>query len=463
MLRKGGLRTALLGSAATAAIISIAGPASAGGFAVREQSTEFQGMSFAGNSAAGGGLSGMFWNPAVAAYAPVGIYSESHYAAIIGRSEITGDLFQCAGAVVNGTCATGANLGATLGLQRDSGDLAKDAIVPSSYMSYRLSEKLVVALSVNSPFGLVTEPTNRLYTGSGFARTSEIKTYNFSPTLAYRLTPALAIGVGLQIEHIEGRLKSAASVAATGLRTQNFTVQGDDTAFGYTAGINWQPTSATHIGLGYRSSIDHTLEGTAYVTGNTALTGGGIRAGATLPEIVTLGLRQGINERLTLLGSIEWTHWKRLEKLDVVCANNQSPSALCPINGNLVTSLDLRWSDGWFFSLGGEYKYSDKLTLRTGLAYEVSPVRDATERPHRVPDADRVWASVGATYKWSEMMAFDVAYSHIFVDDAPIDRTARDLGLGNVRFIGHADTSVDIFSASLKIKLGGGERSDSLK
>ena len=46
-----------------------------GGFAVREQSAEYQGMSFAGNAAAGGGLSGMFWNPAVAAFAPRGLYS----------------------------------------------------------------------------------------------------------------------------------------------------------------------------------------------------------------------------------------------------------------------------------------------------------------------------------------------------------------------------------------------------
>ena len=189
-----GLRSVLLASGAFGALMCSTGLAQAGGFAVREQSTEFQGMSFAGNAAGGGGLSGMFWNPAVAAFAPAGIYTESHFATIIGRVEITGDAF--AGA-------------ANLGLGRESGDIAKDAIVPSSYLSYRISNNLVFAFGTNSPFGLVTEPSNRAWAGQTFARTSEIKTYNFNPTLAYRVSSTIAIGVGLQIEHIEGRLKNS--------------------------------------------------------------------------------------------------------------------------------------------------------------------------------------------------------------------------------------------------------------
>ena len=93
----------------------------AGGFGVREQSTEFQGMSFAGNATSGGGLSGMYWNPAVAAYAPAGLYTESHYAGIFGDVEIMG----------RNQFGTG---------RADSGNIAKGAAVPASYMSYRLND-----------------------------------------------------------------------------------------------------------------------------------------------------------------------------------------------------------------------------------------------------------------------------------------------------------------------------------
>jgi long-chain fatty acid transport protein len=430
------MRGLLLASGTLGALCAATAGAEAGGFAVREQSTEFQGMSFAGNGAAGGGLSGMFWNPAVAAFAPVGIYSEAHYAVILGNVEITGDVF------------TG---GVNLGLPRESGDIARDAIVPSSYLSYRLTDRMVFALSVNSPFGLVTEPSNRFWAGQTFARTSEIKTYNFTPTLAYRLTPTIAVGVGLQIQHIEGRLKSASGVAPTSL---NALIKGDDTAFGFTAGINWTPLKGTHIGLGFRSSIDTTLEGTFNIPGSPlglAATGVGIKAGATLPEIVTLSIRQAMTPNLTILGTVEWSNWSRLEKLDIVCANTTPNPVFCAGgNGQVARSLALGWHDGWFFALGAEHRYSDKLTLRGGVAYEISPVQNPDERSLRVPDMNRLWLSAGATYKWSDKIALDFAYTHIFgVGDDQIDRTESGL-----RFIGQVDSQVDIISGSLKIKFG---------
>jgi long-chain fatty acid transport protein len=431
-------RLAARAMVALAIAAALPGVAAAGGFAVREQSAEFQGMSFAGAAAAGGGLSGMFWNPAVAAYAPVGIYTESHYSAILADSEIHGDVF--AG-------------GASLGLNGNSGDIAKDAIVPASYASMRLSDRLVLAISVNSPFGLVTEPSNRAWAGQTFARTSEIKTYNFAPTLAYRLTPAIAVGVGLQMERIEGRLKSASGITPTSL---NLVVEGDDFAFGFTAGVNITPRAGTEIGLGFRSSIDHTLEGHVAVPGSPvgpANLGAAIKAGTTLPEIVTLSIRHAMSPALTLLGTVEWSNWSRLERLRVVCANNGGVGnpVFCPLgDGQVVRSLELGWDDGWFFALGGEYRYSEPLTLRAGLAYEVSPIDRAEARTLRVPDADRLWLSLGGAYKWSESMTFDFAYSHIFVDDGPIDRTESGL-----RFIGKAESSIDIFAVSLKMKLGG--------
>ncbi len=84
------MKAGLLASVACTAVLATATGASAGGFALREQSAEFQGMSFAG-SAAGGSLSSMFWNSAAVALAPAGIYSESHYSAILANSEITAE------------------------------------------------------------------------------------------------------------------------------------------------------------------------------------------------------------------------------------------------------------------------------------------------------------------------------------------------------------------------------------
>jgi long-chain fatty acid transport protein len=63
---KRSISAALAGTSVAALTAVLATSASAGGFAIREQSVESQGASFAG-SAAFGGLSSMYWNPAAAA------------------------------------------------------------------------------------------------------------------------------------------------------------------------------------------------------------------------------------------------------------------------------------------------------------------------------------------------------------------------------------------------------------
>jgi long-chain fatty acid transport protein len=400
------------------AVAGATSAAHAGGFAVREQSAHFQGSSFAGN-AAGGALSSMFWNPAAIGQFN-GINTESTYAWIIPDSEIT------------------ALPGSTLiGVGAESGNIGNQAIVPSSYLSYQLTPSVVLGFSFGAPFGLSTEPSNRVWAGMTQARTSKIETYNLQSALAWRVTPTFIVAAGLQIERMEGTLKAATGPLAT---SRNGVIHGDDTAFGWTLGALWHATPTTTLGLGFRSSIEHNLEGTASVAGTPI--GNNIEAGLKTPETVTLSLRQELGSRWTGLASIEWSNWSRLKQLQVECT-----SAVC-IAG-LNPTLPLGWHDGWFYSLGAEYAWSPALTLRGGVAYEVSPIQSADERPARLPDSDRIWASLGATYKWSEKISVDFAYSHIFVEDSSILRTD-----GGVLLVADAESSVDILSVGLKIKLG---------
>ena len=411
------MRQALSMSAAIGALAASMSAADAGGFAIREQSAHFQGSAFAGN-AAGGALSSMFWNPAAVGQFN-GFNTESTYSWIIPDSEIT---------------ALPGSVG--LGLGAESGNIGNQAIVPSSYLSYQLSPSLVFGFSLNAPFGLATEPENRVWAGQTHARTSKIVTYNAQPVLAYRVNPTLIVAAGLQIEYTEGTLKSASGFGAG---DPNVVIKGDDTALGFTAGILWQPTPGTSLGVGFRSSIDHTLEGNIREVGSPPTAR--IEAGIETPETVTLSLRQALTPQLTGLATVEWANWSRLESLEVICTS-------APCAGAPISTLPLGWHDGWFFALGAEYAWSPQLTLRAGGAYEISPIQNADERPARLPDSDRIWASIGATYKWSEKISLDFAYTHIFAEDARIERA--DGGA----LIASTESQVDIISVGLKMKLG---------
>ena len=172
------------------------------------------------------------------------------------------------------------------------------------------------------------------------------------------------------------------------------------------------------------------------------------------PETVTLSLRQALSPQLTGLATIEWSNWSRFDSLPIVCRANGTavPTTfpLCTAGGNFAV-LNANWHDGWFYALGLEYAYMPGLMLRTGVAYERSPVQNATERLPQVPDSDRVWLSGGLSYRLLANTTVDLAYTHIFVEDARIDRTA--LTNPAVHLVAEREASVDIFTVGVKMTL----------
>ncbi len=131
---------------ASAALLSGLGAASetqAGGFAVREQSAYFLGSAFAG-SAAGGDISSMFWNSAATATLP-GFNTSSSYSPVIARSDVT---------ATSGVFVAGAPFAA------NSTDIGTNNVVPASYATYQINDRLYAGLGLNSPYGFITTPDN---------------------------------------------------------------------------------------------------------------------------------------------------------------------------------------------------------------------------------------------------------------------------------------------------------------
>ncbi|BBF12097.1 hypothetical protein CHBNV1_06710 [Haemophilus influenzae] len=61
--------------------------------------------------------------------------------------------------------------------------------------------------------------------------------------------------------------------------------------------------------------------------------------------------------------------------------------------------------------LGASYNLYEKLTLRAGIAYD-----QAASRHHRsaaIPDTDRTWYSLGATYKFTPNLSVDLGYAYL--------------------------------------------------
>jgi long-chain fatty acid transport protein len=404
------------------AIAGGAGCAVAGGYAAREQSAQFQGSSFAG-AAAGGALSSMFWNPAAASQARPGLSTESSYSGIFGNTTIT---------------ALPASTNFAFGA--DSGNIDKPRLVSGSYGAYRFSDKLVLGASFNSPFAMTTEAKS-VYAGSVQATTSVIKTYNLNAVLSYQLGNGLSIAAGPQIQYLSTVFKFANGLPPTG----NTVADNSGTSVGAVAGVLWEPSKSTSIGLGYRSAVSHTLKGD-YSLDKIAGTVNSSRSDITTPDMVTLSLRQTIAPQWTGLGTIEWTNWSRTKQFSAVC---DGVGPLCPAgsDGKALYSSVANWSNGWFVSAGLEYAYNPALTVRTGLSYERSPIQNLSERTPRFTDSDKIAGSIGGSYAFTASTTLNLAYSHVFAKDSQIDRTAN-----TGRLLADVNSHTDIVSAGLKTK-----------
>lgn len=437
------MRNVLL-SCSILAGLALASGAHAAGYALVEQSAESQGVSHAGAAARADDPSTLFYNPAGMARLP-------GY-----QITVSGSYISPSASLQSGSASTNVR-GGTLPVSGVTGtDAARDAFLPALYATAQIGRDWHVGLSVTSPFGLTTK-----YDTSSIARyyalTSVLRTTDIAPSVAWQALPNLSFGASLIVETADARLSNAvdfgtigagAGLARFGLlpgRADGIaTVRGGDAELGYQLGVIYEPIPGTRLGLDYRSTIYHKVTGSVSFQNVPALLAPSFpyqRASAKLitPGNLTLGLAQDVGP-VTLLGGLTYTQWGRFQQLQ---ANFVSGGSL----------TEEKWHDTVTVNAGADWHLNDALTLRAGVAYDQTPVKSQYRTP-RIPDGDRYWISVGATYAVTKNISVSAAYSHIFVQDTKVSLT--DLGAGTPNFLrgnlnANYSNAIDIFATQAKL------------
>ena len=439
-------RRCLASLAASSALLAAAS-ALASGFSLKEQSISGLGNAYAGAAAIAEDASTIFYNPAgmarlrgnQAAGGATFIAPESHF---INSGSTT----------PFGTALTGPN----------GGDAGQDAIVPHGYLMWDVNSDLKLGIGITSPYGLVTGYDDN-WVGRYNAITSKLMTLNVQPTISYKVNDQIAVGAGIQFQYIKATLTNAldfgticlgslpgATCGALGLSPQgadgHIRLTGDDWGYGFTLGAMWEPTKSTRVGLGFRSKVEHTLEGDAdftVPTNATPLTSTGrfrdtsVNGDVQTPESLSLSVVHDLNAQWSLLGDVTWTNWSRFKELRFRFGNPLQPESVTPEN----------WKDSTFLSLGATYRHNENWTFRIGVAYDQTPVPDA-DRTARLPDNDRIWIALGASYAVNARMKIDAGYAHIFVDEGSIS----NLSSTSHRQRGFYNNQIDILGVGVSFR-----------
>ena len=360
----------------------------AGGFQLTEQSSLALGRSYAGMGVDGTDLSGTFYNPA-------------------SMTLHSGLQIQAGGVGVGLNLPYKSDTDAS----HDQNGRKKPEFVPFLYVTKQLTDRLWTGLSFTVPFGLSTEYDAHWDQADRGYRAS-IKVVDLNPNLAFKVTDTFSIGGGVSLQYVKAKLGFTVAGADFDAQQENF-------AWGWNIGAMWSPLENVRVGLSYRSAVTHKTDGDLKVMGKTYDSYITMDA----PSYFILSAAWDINPTWSVYASARKTDWSSFTDLTldspVVRALQQKmflakgyPASMMP-NFSTSRSIKTEWRDTYLYTVGADYRLNPTWTLRAGFGYERSPISQPELRSGTIPDADRWWFSVGASYHFSEAFQADFGLAHL--------------------------------------------------
>ena len=185
---------------------------------------------------------------------------------------------------------------------------------------------------------------------------------------------------------------------------------GEGSGTGYNLGLHYEPLSGVKLGVAYRSQIKVNHNGGLTTTLPAPLGAGPSSAGEAAivyPPSLTMGIAYSRFKPFTFEFDTTWTGWSSYDKLKVKL---DTPIA---VNGVPTTTITTpkNWHDTWAFRFGANYEVNERMKIRAGYIYDLTPVPDSSFDP-QVPDANRHIFTVGSDLK---IMRFTlgIAYNYI--------------------------------------------------
>ncbi|HHF3554949.1 TPA: porin [Haemophilus influenzae] len=400
------------------AMLLAAGGANAAAFQLAEVSTSGLGRAYAGEAAIADNASVVATNPALmslfktAQFSTGGVYVDSR---INMNGDVASSIRTSSKQVTKGGSASERNV-------------VPGAFVPNLYFVAPVNDKFAVGAGMNVNFGLKSEYDDS-YDAGVFGGKTDLTAINLNLSGAYRVTEGLSLGLGVnavyakaQVERNAGiitdtvndyQIASALTVLQPPFKNLNTHLSSKDKSvvslqdraawgFGWNAGVMYQFNEANRIGLAYHSKvdIDFTDRTATSLEANVIKEGKKGDLTLTLPDYLELSGFHQLTDKFAVHYSYKYTHWSRLTKLHASFEN-----------GKKAFDKELQYSNNSRIALGASYNLYEKLTLRAGIAYD-----QAASRHHRsaaIPDTDRTWYSLGATYKFTPNLSVDLGYAYL--------------------------------------------------
>ncbi|MCM0754152.1 outer membrane protein transport protein [Desulfovibrio aminophilus] len=390
-------------------VLAAPGAAGAAGFALYEYSAR-------GNGMAGALAATQRPDASAVAYNPATLTQLTRPQAMVGTTVIT----PTATVVRNGV---------------DQKIKDQSFVVPHAYYVQPLSEKVVLGIGEFTRFGLGTKYP---YDWGGAAKMYDVlfESYSVAPTLAFRCTDDLSIGVGLEV--MKASVDIRRHIAAGG-SDFDMHLQSEGVAIGGNISALYKFNEEWAAGLVIRTPMDLYGSGTVSYSGARAAPFNAYREGdmsmtTTLPDSYTLAVSWTPNEQFSMEAGATFTRWEQYDNFKYDFDNN--PPA---------DTTDWKyWRNVWRLNVGAEYWATDWLAVRAGYVWDQEPIRDGYE-DYMVPGNDRQMVTSGLGFKW-DSLTLDLSYQYLWAKNRDNFAISEPFATPNVSF---KDNHVHLIGATV--------------
>jgi long-chain fatty acid transport protein len=304
-------------------------------------------------------------------------------------------------------------------------------------------------LSITAPAGLSKRWDEAFQKASSEEFT--LKVIEVNPTASYLVNDQLSLGFGLRGVYTDGVVKSDANgLGANASRD----LTGDSIDFGYNLALSYKPIKDLVLAATYRSKVDLTVEGDATLV-HPVLTmlGGNYVGGAsvTIPLPASLALAAAYTyDKTTVEFVYERTYWSSYKDLDF---NYDTTLSSLGGTSSPYAAFDVQrpknWKDSNAYRIGLSHQCTDNLKMMLGFAIDKSPTPDST-LGFELPDSDAKLYSIGFEYKLTQKLKVGLAYLY----DDKEDRTVTNRSFTNTTapYGTFSDSAAHLVTASFKYK-----------
>ena len=298
-------------------------------------------------------------------------------------------------------------------------------------VAFKVFDNLQAGVSFYTPYGSAINWTND-WPGAELNQKVDLKVYNIQPTLSWRITPKLSVGVGMMISwgsvDLNKALVSGSSfdklAASHGLpwnlgnaAAASINLKGtSQISLGANVGVMYDIDKHWTVGANFRTKMGMKVEaGLAHVDyanemARVALektlgliNEANFKSEMPCPYVLNVGVAYKPIPRLTLAADLQYTGWKTYKNLNI-----EFPEHLAPFNQHIRKD----YKNAFAYHVGAQYAVTDRTDLRLGLMVDTSPVNKEYYNPE-TPGMTKIEPTVGFSFRPVKNLSVDVAFMYI--------------------------------------------------